>query len=258
MTLPQEVWSSYVATAANKLQRQLQKEITWRELGRDRIERMLRYGYVLRCLDEAIDAGAGRARRPDAGPAQVNGDAAPAEYAGRAGGRVGAVASAPGSDEAVDGGPGAPLRLLAREVPADWIDYNGHVTEFRYLELFGDATDALLRLIGVDAGYLDAGGSYYTVETHICHVGQLYAGFGVETATQVLGWDDKRLHVFHTIVRRGEDQPVATGEHMLVHVEAAAGRASPVHGGVRERLAALAEAHAALARPRRAGRRISL
>ncbi len=78
MTLPQEVWSSYVATAANKLQRQLQKEITWRELGRDRIERMLRYGYVLRCLDEAIDAGP-VVRDPDAGPAQVNGDAAPAD-----------------------------------------------------------------------------------------------------------------------------------------------------------------------------------
>lgn len=168
------------------------------------------------------------------------------------------MASASGSDGAVDGGPAAPLRLLAREVPADWIDYNGHVTEFRYLELFGDATDAFLRLIGVDAGYLDAGGSYYTVETHICHVGQLYAGERVETTTQVLGWDDRRLHLFHTIVRRGEAQSVAVGEHMLVHVDAAAGRASPVREGVRERLAALAEAHAALARPGRAGRRISL
>ena len=38
------------------------------------------------------------------------------------------------------------LRLLAREIPPDWLDYNGHVTESRYLQLFGDATDALLRL----------------------------------------------------------------------------------------------------------------
>jgi carnitine 3-dehydrogenase len=172
------------------------------------------------------------------------------------------LATAPGADgaldAAVDGGPPAPLRLIAREVPADWIDYNGHVTEFRYLELCADATDALLRFIGVDAGYLDTGGSYYTVETHVCHLGQLYAGDRVEAITQVLGWDDKRLHVFHTIVRRGEDQPVATGEHMLVHVDAAAGRASPVRDGVRARVAALAEAHAALPQPVRAGRRISL
>jgi carnitine 3-dehydrogenase / betainyl-CoA thioesterase len=147
---------------------------------------------------------------------------------------------------------------MTREIPADWIDYNGHVTEFRYLELMADATDALLRHIGVDAAYLDAGGSYYTVETHICHLGQLYAGDRVEAITQVLGWDDRRLHLFHAIVRLGENQPVATGEHMLLHVDATAGRASPVRDVVRARLAALADAHADLPRPPRAGRRISL
>lgn len=58
MTLPPEVWTSYVATAAMKLQGQLAsgKELSWQVLTRSRIERMLRYGYVLRCLDEAIGA----------------------------------------------------------------------------------------------------------------------------------------------------------------------------------------------------------
>ena len=152
----------------------------------------------------------------------------------------------------------APLALYAREIPADWIDYNGHVTESRYLDLFGEATDALLRYIGVDASYLDAGGSYYTVETHISHLGQLYAGDRVRAFTQVLGCDDKRLHLFHVLIRPGDQDPVATGEHMLVHVDAAAGRASPVRDGVRAHVEALAAAHAALPRPSRAGRRISL
>ena len=57
MTLPREVWTSYVATATQKLQKQfVTKTLPWQELQRDRIEKMLRYGYVLRCLDEAIDA----------------------------------------------------------------------------------------------------------------------------------------------------------------------------------------------------------
>ena len=57
MTLPPEVWTGYVVTATSKLQRQLTSEtISWRDLGRERIETMLRYGYVLRCLDEALDA----------------------------------------------------------------------------------------------------------------------------------------------------------------------------------------------------------
>jgi len=170
------------------------------------------------------------------------------------------LATAPGADGAgpIDVAPTGPLRLFSREIPADWIDYNGHVTEARYLDLLGDATDALLRYLGVDAGYLEAGGSYYTVETHISHLGQLYAGDRVEAITQVLGWDDRRLHVYHVIVRQGDEEPVATGEHMLIHVDAAEGRASAVRDGVRSRVAAVADAHATLPRPVRAGRRIAL
>lgn len=157
-----------------------------------------------------------------------------------------------------DGAGPAALALMTREIPPGWLDYNGHVTESRYLQLFAEATDALLRHIGVDAAYIGAGGSYYTVETHISHLGQLYAGDRVQVRTQVLGWDDRRLHLFHVLTRVDEDDPVATGEHMLVHVDAAAGRASPVRDGVRGRIAALAGAHAVLPRPPRAGRRIAL
>ena len=170
----------------------------------------------------------------------------------------GAGAATRAGDESPDGGSPAPLAVYSREIPPDWIDYNGHVTESRYLELFADATDALLRYVGVDAMYVGSGSSYYTVETHISHLGQLYAGDRVHAVTQVLGWDEKRLHVFHTLVRVGEDEPVAMGEHMLVHVDASAGRAAPVGDGVRGRVAALAEAHASLPRPERSGRRIAL
>jgi carnitine 3-dehydrogenase len=170
----------------------------------------------------------------------------------------GMLQSAGESATSTDGGPQAPLAIYSRVIPPDWIDYNGHVTESRYLQIFGDATDALLRYIGVDADYLDSGGSYYTIETHISHLGQLFAGDWIRATTQVLGWDDKRLHIFHVITRDGEDQPVATGEHMMIHVDAQAGRASPVRDGVRDRVAALADAHETLPRPNRAGRRISL
>jgi hypothetical protein len=58
MTLPREVWSAYVAVAAMELQENLSSNtssLSWRELDRDTIEGLLRYGYVLRCLDEALD-----------------------------------------------------------------------------------------------------------------------------------------------------------------------------------------------------------
>ncbi len=57
MSLPPPVWNCFVVMALEKLQHQLAtKTLSWQELGRERIETMLRYGYVLCCLDEAIGA----------------------------------------------------------------------------------------------------------------------------------------------------------------------------------------------------------
>src|SRR5215207_6646188 len=65
-----------------------------------------------------------------------------------------------------------PLRLHSTRVLPEWVDYNGHAHESRYLQVFGDATDALLGYVGVGSAYLTAGGSYYTVETHLSHLGE--------------------------------------------------------------------------------------
>ena len=34
--------------------------------------------------------------------------------------------------------------LKSQKIIKDWIDYNGHMTEFRYLQAFSEATDAFL------------------------------------------------------------------------------------------------------------------
>jgi carnitine 3-dehydrogenase len=163
----------------------------------------------------------------------------------------GLLAPAPGVHTA-----GEPLELHQAQVPADWTDYNGHVNESRYLELFAAATDALLAAAGIDAGYLTAGGSYFTVETHLSHLRQLEAGDHVHVTTQVLGSDEKRLHVFHVLLRDGEQEPLATAEQMLLHVDTKTGRAAPAGAAVQDRLAAFRAAHVPLSAPERAGRAI--
>jgi carnitine 3-dehydrogenase len=149
----------------------------------------------------------------------------------------------------------APLRLHATRVPPEWVDYNGHAHESRYLQVFGDTTDALLRAIGIDADYVAASGSYFTVETHLSHLGQARAGDRLEVTTQVLAHDPKRLHIFHVLHGPG-DAVLATAEMMLLHVDAATGRAAPAHADVLARVARIAEAHAGLPRPDRAGRAV--
>jgi carnitine 3-dehydrogenase len=145
-----------------------------------------------------------------------------------------------------------------RRIPPEWVDYNGHAHESRYLELFADATDALLGELGVDADYLAGGASYFTVETHLSHLRQLEAGDRVHVTTQVLDCDEKRLHVFHVLLRDGEDDPLATAEQMLLHVDTESGRAAPSREPVRERVAELARRHGELPRPERAGRSVGV
>ena len=151
-----------------------------------------------------------------------------------------------------------PLRLHEGRVDAGWLDYNGHMTESRYLQVFSIASDGLLALIGADMDYVARGHSFYTAETHIMHLDEMHAGSPYYVTTQVLGADTKRLHVWQTIFRAGDDAPVATGEHMYLHVDAKAGRVVPMPPEVREKLDPIVAAHAGLPRPANAGRAIGM
>ena len=151
---------------------------------------------------------------------------------------------------------GQPLRLFATRVQPEWVDYNGHMTESRYLQVFGDATDALLRYLGMDRAYLDAGFSYYTVETHLVHRREVAAGAPLDLATRILAADDKRIHLFHEMYAGDGGPLLATAEQMLLHVDTRAGRACPAAEPLRSRVARIAEAHASLPRPEGVGRRV--
>ncbi len=142
------------------------------------------------------------------------------------------------------------------QVEPGWIDYNGHMTESRYLQVFSHATDALLARIGADAAYVAHGHSYFTAETHILHRAELRVGEALHVTTQILAADDKRIHLFHSIMRDADDAVAATGEQMLLHVDLGTKRVGAALPSVLERLRPLASADAARPRPAAAGRGI--
>ncbi|MBY3184985.1 carnitine 3-dehydrogenase [Rhizobium laguerreae] len=152
--------------------------------------------------------------------------------------------------------PSKPLRLVETKVGPAWVDYNGHMTEHRYLQVFGDTSDALLRLIGVDLAYVETGRSYYTVETHIRHLGEAKLGQTIHSTCQILGVDEKRLHVFHTLYDTGAGEVLATAEHMLLHVDSKAGKAIPAPAVILDKVKAIVEAHANLVAPEGVGRHV--
>ncbi|MBY5398742.1 carnitine 3-dehydrogenase [Rhizobium leguminosarum] len=163
---------------------------------------------------------------------------------------------AQGGGAATSFDPSKPPRLVETKVGPAWVDYNGHMTEHRYLQVFGDTSDALLRLIGVDLAYVEAGQSYYTVETHIRHLGEAKLGQAIHSTCQILSADEKRLHVFHTLHDTATGEAIATAEHMLLHVDSKAGKATPAPAVILDKVKAIAEVHANLAAPEGVGRHV--
>jgi carnitine 3-dehydrogenase len=153
---------------------------------------------------------------------------------------------------------GKPPRLLDSVVRSEWVDYNRHMSDFRYAQLFGEAVDVLFRQVGVDETYRESGRMYYTVENHIMHLGEARAGEPLYITAQLLGMDDKRVHVFQRMHRGRDDKQIATAEQMYLHVDTTAGKAAPADSKVRVRLEAMRDAHAGLPRPAEAGRAIGL
>jgi carnitine 3-dehydrogenase len=145
--------------------------------------------------------------------------------------------------------PGKLLRLLETTVRPEWIDYNRHMTDFRYGQVFGDAMDALYRRVGADETYRAKGRMYYSVESHTRHLGEAKAGETIYVTAQLLGVDDKRLHVFLRLHRRRDDVLIATAEQLHLHVDTARAKATAVDSGVRAKLDAIRQSQSVLARP---------
>jgi carnitine 3-dehydrogenase len=136
------------------------------------------------------------------------------------------------------GGAG-PLRLLETHVRPEWIDYNGHMTDSRYLQVFGDATDALFRYAGIDEAYRRSGHALYTAESHVVHKAEARSQERLYVTSRVLEVDEKRVRLFHNLQRSRDDALVASAEQLYLHVSTAAGKVVPMDAALHARLAAI-------------------
>jgi len=149
------------------------------------------------------------------------------------------------------------LPPLSGCVRPEWIDYNGHMTDSRYQQVFGDAMDALYRQVGVDEAYRASGSMFYTVENHNTYHAELKVNEPYFIRTRILSVDAKRLRVFHALHRDSDQALAATGEQMHVHVDLSSKKASPIKEPIHRQLEQLYRAQASEPLPTQAGRSIS-
>jgi acyl-CoA thioester hydrolase len=154
----------------------------------------------------------------------------------------------------------AALLMLHREtVQPGWVDYNNHLNDAYYVVIFSNATTTLMDHIALGAAERAATGhTLFTLEMHVNYLREVMGGVEVGIATQILGYDRKRLHVFHTLFESGAAEPAATNEQMLTNYDMKAGRTAPFLPEVLARIEALARPQAGMPRPAHAGRSIAL
>ena len=149
-----------------------------------------------------------------------------------------------------------PIRIHECTVPTEWVDYNGHTNDSRYMQLSSEAGDQFLRYIGMDAAYLESGRSFFTVESHINYLAQSTAGDRLYVTIQLISHDEKRMRLFTAMHRVDNESLVATAEHMMLHVDTKLDRAAPTDPLILDRLATIGAQHDLLASPAQAGRAI--
>ncbi|CAN7683701.1 thioesterase family protein [Pararhizobium sp. LjRoot255] len=166
---------------------------------------------------------------------------------------------APFEADAVDDRPQNDA-LLTLEIVVDgkWIDYNGHMTEWQYYKILADAGENFLRAMGFTEEYRLSGYSFFSVQGHLRNLRECLMGTPLRIFTEMIGYDDVRLHIYQYVVDADRDLVLATGEHLMLHVDTTARRRTPVYRYMQECLARGLSVWRPMLRPKGLGSSISL
>jgi acyl-CoA thioester hydrolase len=153
----------------------------------------------------------------------------------------------------------APLKSEKLFVPADWLDYNGHMNMGYYLIAFDRGTGPLFDQLGLGEEYTSSKiGMYFALESHLNFLDELRHGDEFFTTIQILDHDRKRIHTMTSMRSGADDRLVATCEIMWINVDYHSRKTAALPEWALERLGLLAAKHYQLPRPATAGAKIGI
>ena len=148
----------------------------------------------------------------------------------------------------------APLKLYKGLIVPEWIDYNGHMNVAYYVLVFDRATDDFFDFMGLTAEYRAAGNvSAFTAEMHVNYIREVKEGDEVYVTTQLLGYDAKRFHYFHSMYHAEQGYLAATSELLCLFVDMNRRRVTQMPAPILDRLAGIKQSHASLPLPEQVG-----
>jgi acyl-CoA thioester hydrolase len=114
-------------------------------------------------------------------------------------------------------------------ISADWIDYNGHMNVAYYVLVFDQSTDAVLEQFGMGEEYRnEKSHSFFVVESHVTYDREVKKDDLIVVKSKLLGYDTKRLHIFHEMFLGENGEKCATNEIMLLHIDMKKRKTAPI------------------------------
>ena len=142
-------------------------------------------------------------------------------------------------------------------VNQEWCDYNDHLNLAYYVVIFDLATDAFYDTLEIGEYYRKLSNkSWFTAESHVCYLSEVFANEKIRCSTQLIDFDSKRLHYFHRMFRITDQVLVATNELLALHIDLTQRKVSGVTPTKLDNIQRMHKAHLCFDRPQQLGRTI--
>ena len=149
------------------------------------------------------------------------------------------------------------VEVMRGRVRPEWIDVNDHMNVAYYLLAFDQAVDALWSRFGLTEEYVRThSSSTIAVESHVTWQQEVFAGDPYVVASQILAWDDQRIHQFQRLYHAEKGYLSATCEWMNLHFDPGMRRVAPWPEEIRARIAEFADNQGEHPWPAEAGQRM--
>jgi len=144
-------------------------------------------------------------------------------------------------------------------VKPEWIDVNGHMNVAWYVLIFDLAVDDLWAEFGItDEHIRETNGSTFAVDCRITYQAELLENDPYIVTSQILAYDEKRIHHFQWLYHAETQVLAATAEWMNLYMDLGSRKVSTWPEWILANLAKITSRQSAFAMPVEVGRQINI
>lgn len=147
------------------------------------------------------------------------------------------------------------VSIATGTVLPEWIDLNGHMNVAYYVLAFDCGVDEMWKQLGITSQYIETEQcSTFAVECHITYQREMRENDPFQITSQILAYDEKRIHQFQRMYHAEGNFLAATAEWMNLHVDLSSRRVAPFPASILSALQQFTKRQGALPKPLEAGK----